>query len=69
MTEERRNPGYTIQMASAFPLSIHTIDPASPFAENAFAQETICELALQIQETEFRFFNSLWRYVALLILG
>jgi hypothetical protein len=56
-------------MASAFPLSIHTIDPASPFAENAFAQETICELALQIQETEFRFFNSLWRDVPLLIPG
>jgi hypothetical protein len=59
MTEERRNAGCAIQMASASSPGLHTVDLTSPFAEDTIAENTIRELALEVQETELRFFKPL----------
>jgi hypothetical protein len=55
-------------MTGALSVMLHSIDLTSPFAEDAFAEETICEFALEIQETEFRFLSPLWRDVIFLII-
>jgi hypothetical protein len=65
MAEERRNPGLVIQMASTFPLILHAVNPTPPLAEDTSAENAIRNLALQIQETEFRFRKPLRRYVTL----
>jgi hypothetical protein len=65
MAEESRNPGSAIKMASAFPLILHSVDPAPPFAEDAFVEDSIRNLALEIQETELRILKLLWGAFAL----
>jgi hypothetical protein len=52
-------------MASAFPVVLYAVDSTPPLAEDAFAENAIRNLALQIQETEFRFRKPLRRYVTL----
>jgi hypothetical protein len=59
MAEECRNPGCAIQMASAFPFALHAVDPAPPFAEDAFMEHSIREFALEIQEAVLRFLKLL----------
>jgi hypothetical protein len=66
MTETGGNSGGAIQMASASSLMLYPVDLAPPFAERAFAKNTIGKLALQIQETGLWFVKPLWRDVAFL---
>jgi ABC-type polysaccharide transport system permease subunit len=60
MAEIGRNSGGAIQMARASSLVLDPVDFTPPFAEGAFAKNTISKLALEIQETEFRFLKPLW---------
>ncbi|HXZ90014.1 MAG TPA: hypothetical protein VEG61_03030 [Candidatus Dormibacteraeota bacterium] len=55
-------------MTSTLPLILHTVDFTPPFAEDAFSKDMIRKFALEIQETELRFLNLVWRAVASLML-
>jgi len=48
MAEERRYSGCAVQVTSPFSGVLDTINLASPFAEDAFVQDSICKFTFEI---------------------